>query len=222
MTDAGYGERWQDGRSTVRAITVGLTVAGSPRTITSQSCRLCGWSLSAASGQDTSIAASTTAAAAAAGSLTLTGFALVDNFVIEPAGAWPAGVNQVTITNVAGGTQTYDLPAGTSNPLVINFVPPLPTTATAVISVPAIVGGPAYSIDAEGQSALTGAQGPFSAATLLDSGQPLGQPAALAGLTDTQWLADCGIYVSTNLILNVASGSMQGVLYIRDDWEYKG
>lgn len=208
---------WRAGN--IRPITVPLTVTGVPKVITSQSCRLCGWSLTAAGGLDVATSASTTVAAAAAGTLTLTGFAEVATVVVTPAGAWPAGVNQITITNVTGGTQTVDIPAGTANSVGFTFVPAVGVTGTPVVSVPAIVGGPAYSIEATGTTALTGGTGPFAAAQLLDSGQPLGQPAALAGLSDTQWLSDDGVYVSTNITLSVSSGQMSGVVFIRDFWE---
>lgn len=203
----------------VRAVTVPATLAGSKVTVINSSCRLCGWSLSALTGTDVATSSSVAVAAAAAGTLTLTGYAEVSGFTIEPAAAWPAGVNQVTITNVAGGTQTYDLPGGTAQPLVVAFNPPLPTTGTPVISVPAIVGGPAFTIDATGATALTGANGPFAAATLLDSGQPVGQSAAPGGESDTQWLYDDGVYISTNVIVSVTSGQVSGVIYVRDRWE---
>lgn len=89
-------------------------------------------------------------AAAAAGSLTVSA-SYVTGFRIDPAAAWPAGTNQVTITNLNGGTQTYDLPGGTSNPLIVNYPQPVPAPfGVPVISVPAITGGPAYTINATG------------------------------------------------------------------------
>lgn len=213
VTETGY-RMWH--RGSIRPITVPLVAAGGSKVITSQSCRLCGWSLTAAAGLDVGIEASIAVAAAAAGTLTLTGFAGVSVVTVTPAAAWPAGVNQVTITNVTGGTQTVDIEGGTANPAIFQFVPPVGVTGTPVVSVPAIVGGPAYTIEASGISALTGANGPFAAGQWLDSGQPIGQTAALAGLADTQWLSDDGVYVSTNITLSVLSGSMSGVIFIRD------
>ena len=121
----------------------------------------------------TSISASTSVAAAAAGSLTLTGFSYVSSWRIDPAAAWPAGTNQVTITNLNGGTQTYDLPGGTTNPLIVPY--PGPSSGLAapfgvpVISVPAIVGGPAFTINAIGISLGNGV---INSAADIYSGQP--------------------------------------------------
>lgn len=118
----------------------------------------------------TALGASASFAAAAAGSLTLTNFAYVNSWRIDPAAAWPAGTNQVTITNLNGGTQTYDLPGGTTNPLIVPYVnPEAAPFGTPVITVPAIVGGPAYSINALG---INLGNGVINSAADIYTGQP--------------------------------------------------
>lgn len=205
-----------------RAVTVPQTAAPNPAVIISSPCRLLGWSFSDVGGSFEGIALSQAFAAAAAGTLTLTGFAGVSQVTVTPAAAWPAGVNQVTLTNVTGGTQTADIEGGTENPVVLTFNPTVGVTGTPVVSVPAIVGGPAYTIAATGSSQLAGSLVPGSAGTLSDSGQVIGFTAATTGLSDTQFLGDQGIYISTNITLTVTSGTIKGVVYVRDDWAGDG
>lgn len=198
-------------------VTVAPTIAPNSAAPITSSVRLCGWSLSDAGNRDPTQNNSLAVAAAAAGTLTLAGARTVAFVTIEPAAAWPAGVNQVTISNIAGGTQTFDLPGGTTQPLVVQFIPPINRGAfDPVVSVPAIVGGPAYTIDAEYTTAAGAPRSVDSAATIFDSGQIIGTTAMLAGFSDTQWLSDEGVYVSTNLLVTVLAGTIGGVLYVRD------
>lgn len=96
--------------------------------------------------------ASVSGAAAAQATLTFN-LPYISSWRVDPAAAWPAGTNQVTITNLPGGTQTYDLPGGTTNSLIVSYPQPLPIPfGHPVITVPAIVGGPAYTISATGVS----------------------------------------------------------------------
>lgn len=163
----------------------------------------------------------TAVAAAAAGSLTLTSFITVSLVTVTPAAAWPAGVNQVTLTNVTGGTVTVDIEGGTTNAVIISFPQPIGVTGTPVVSVPAIVGGPAYTIEAVGTIAAT----PFPAGTstgqFKDGSDRIAATSPVAGKSDTQWLSDCGIYVGNSLIFQCDSGLLSGVAYVRDaDGEY--
>jgi len=125
------------------AVTVPSTVAGSAKQLTGGVVRLCGWSLGDAGIPPAAESLETAVAAAAAGTLTLTGFLTVSQVVVTPAAAWPAGVNQVTLTNVTGGTQTIDIEGGTANAVVMTFPVPIATTGTPVVSFPAIAAGPA-------------------------------------------------------------------------------
>lgn len=203
----------------IYAITVPLTTGGNSFSVIASPCRLCGWSLGDAGIPPVPEELTAVVAAAAAGTLTLTGFLTVSEIIVEPAAAWPAGVNQVTVTNLTGGTQTYDLQGGTANPLVITFPGSIATTGAPVVSVPAIVGGPAYTISAIGTvSGGTPASG-NSVANLMDGGQIVGVSAPLAGVSDTQMLSDFGIFIGTGITVKVINGAISGCIYVYDGIE---
>lgn len=198
-------------------VTVPSTTAPNSIPVLSSSARLCGWSLSDAGNKDPQKRGSTVVAAAAAGTLTMTSANSVAFWSVNPSAAWPAGVNQVTITNVSGGTQTYDIPGGTEQPILVQYIPPIGVAGgDPVVSVPAIVGGPAYTIDAEYTTPAAAPRSVDAAATVSDSGQTLGTVGVPAGFSDTEWLCDDGVYVGTNLTVTVLAGTISGVLYVRD------
>lgn len=200
----------------VRAVTVPVVVAGSAPAIITSAHRLCGWSLADAGNPPVAEALETAVAAAAAGTLTLTGFLTVSLVRVTPAAAWPAGANTVTLTNVTGGTQTVEIEGGTANAAEFSYPIPLLTTATPVVSVPAIVGGPAYTISAEGTIAGAAPQSGNAVANLVDGGQILGVSAPLTGVADNVWLADRGVYVGTSTAIKVISGALSGCIYVID------
>jgi hypothetical protein len=198
------------------AVKVPATIPGAPSTVMSASCRLCGWSIVDQGGQPVVTALDVAIAAAAAGSLTLTGFQTVSLVTVTPSAAWPAGVNQVTLTNVTGGTQTVDIEGGTTNAAVLSFPNPIATTGTPVVSVPAIVGGPAYTIEAVGTVAAASFPAGTSTAQFQDGNDRIAAIAPIPGRTDNTFLSDCGIYVGNSLVFSVVSGLMSGVAYVRD------
>lgn len=200
----------------VRAVTVPLVTAGNTTPIIGSSHRLCGWSVSDSGNAPTAQALDVTVAAAAAGTLTLTGFLTVSLVRVTPAAAWPAGANTVTLTNVAGGTQTVEIEGGTTNAVEFLFPVPLPTTGTPVVSVPAIVGGPAYDIEAEGTIAGAAPQSGNAVGNFVDGAQILGVTAPLTGVADNVWLADKGVYVSTSTALKCITGALSGCIYVLD------
>lgn len=200
----------------IRAVTAPSAIPGSPVTVLQHATRLCGWCLQDQGNLPIAETLNVVVAAAAAGTLTLTGFQTVALVTVTPAAAWPAGVNQVTLTNVTGGTQTVDIEGGTANAAVFSFPLPVPTTGVPVVSVPAIVGGPAYTIEAVGTIPAASFPEAQAIGKILDGAQVLGISAPVRGLTDTQWLTDEGIYVSANLILSAQAGTIGGVFYIRD------
>lgn len=200
----------------VRAVTVPLVTAGNTTLIIGSSHRLCGWSVSDSGNAPTAQALDVTVAAAAAGTLTLTGFLTVSLVRVTPAAAWPAGANTVTLTNVAGGTQTVEIEGGTTNAVEFLFPVPLPTTGTPVVSVPAIVGGPAYDIEAEGTIAGAAPQSGNAVGNFVDGAQILGVTAPLTGVADNVWLADKGVYVSTSTALKCITGALSGCIYVLD------
>jgi hypothetical protein len=202
----------------LRVLNVPVTAAPGVALTLGPRFRLCGWSLAAQGTGATPTSADAQFAAAAAGTLTLTGFTTVGSVTVTPAAAWPAGVNQVTVTNVTGGTTTVDIEGGTENPVVITYVPPVGVTGTPVVSVPAIVAGPAYSIVATGTSGGTAGAATQSAGTFADAGSTMGQTSALAGLTDNVWLTDMGVEITSTLTLTVNTGSMSGCVYVREAW----
>ena len=191
-------------RGSIRAVTVPLTQAGAPTNILSSSCRLCGWSLTAGSAIIPSNIDGSFAAGAS-GTATLPLGQGISGFSVTLGTFTVANTATVTVTGVTGGTLTYTLLLSGGSPNIVSFtqdfVPPLQPANPAVAIAYGITGAAANG-------------------TLFDSGQPIGRPAAAADATDTQWLSDDGVYVSTNIILNVAVGSMSGVIYIRDDWEH--
>lgn len=200
----------------IYAVTVPATGPGAARLLTGGVVRLYGWSLGDAGIPTVAESLETAVAAAAAGSLTLTGFLTVTQVVVTPAAAWPAGVNQVTLTNVTGGTQTVDIEGGTTNPAVMAFPAPLGTTGTPVVSVPAIVGGPAYTIEAEGSITGGTPQAGIASCQLLDGGQVVGVSSPLSGVSDTQWLADTGVEIGTGVSVQVLAGAVTGCIYVAD------
>lgn len=198
------------------AVKVPATIPGGPSVIMSASCRLCGWSILDAGNQSVVTDFNVAVAAAAAGTLTLTGAQTVIRVKVTPAAAWPAGVNQVTVSNLQGGTATQDIQGGTANPVEFEFDQPIPTTANPVVSVPAIVGGPAYDIDAQATVAAASFPEGIAVAQFRDGGDNIGITAPVTGRTDTQWLSDEGVYVGNRLIFNVVTGLLSGVAYVRD------
>lgn len=210
---ARFGRRGDQG---IRAVTVPVLVAPSTSLIIGSSVRLCGWSLGDSGFPPVNQSLAVAVAAAAAGTLTLTGFLTVSEILVEPAAAWPAGVNQVTLTNVAGGTQTLDIEGGTANPVSVVFPNPLGTTGTPVVSVPAIAGGPAYTIQADGTISGGAPAAGLATSQLLDGAQILGSSSPLSGVADTQWLSDDGVYVGTGVSVKVIAGAVSGCIYVID------
>lgn len=200
----------------IYAVTVPSTAAPNTQLLTGGVVRFYGWSVGDDGIPPVAESLETAVAAAAAGSLTLTGFLTVSQVVVTPAAAWPAGVNQVTLTNVTGGTQTVDIEGGTANPAVMQFPAPLATTGTPVVSVPAIVGGPAYTIEAEGVISGGVPQAGIAVCQFLDGGQIVGVSAPLSGVSDTQWLADTGVEIGTGVSVKVISGAVAGCIYVAD------
>jgi hypothetical protein len=205
-----------DTKRGVYAVTVPVTGPGAAKSLTGGVIRLYGWSLGDAGIPPVVDSLTAAVAAAAAGTLTLTGFLTVAQVVITPAAAWPAGVNQVTLTNVTGGTQTADIEGGTTNAVVMAFPLPVGTTGTPVVSVPAIVGGPAYTIEAEGTISGGVPQAGVASCQLLDGGQIVGVSAPLSGVSDTQWLADTGIEIGSAVSILVLAGAVSGCIYVAD------
>lgn len=200
----------------IYAVTVPVTAPGAAKLLTGGVIRFYGWSLGDAGIPTIADALETSVAAAAAGSLTLTGFLTVSQVVVTPAAAWPAGANQVTITNVQGGTQAVEIEGGTANPAVINFPNPVQTVGTPVVSVPAIVGGPAYTIEATGTITGGSPQAGLASCQLMDGGQIVGVSSPLSGVSDTQWLADTGIEIGTGVSVLVLAGAVSGCIYVAD------
>jgi hypothetical protein len=124
----------------------------------------------------------------------------------------------VTVSNVAGGPIIQQIPGGTANAVVFVFDPPAAASGTPAVNVPAMVGGPAYTIEASGASSDSSIVGPVAIAHWVDGGQRLGTAAAQSGLVSTEFLSPQGIYVGTSLALNVVAGQFTGVAYWLDDW----
>jgi hypothetical protein len=177
---------------------------------------LCGWSLRAESIPTQAQTLSLTVAAAAAGSLNATQFTALALVRVDPAAAWPAGTNQVSVTGLAGGNINVDIPGGTTQPVIIQFVPPVPTGGVPNVSVPAIVGGPAYTINIEQVLVSALVVPDYTIARLLDGGQVLGVMESVTGDGRQVWFGEDGIEVGSGVFLNVIRGQVSGCIYVRD------
>ena len=206
----------------VAARPIAINDANGQGVIVPTSATLMGWNIALGQKATTSVGQEDSAAfaAAAAGNLTLTNFTSVASIRVDPAGAWPAGVNQVTVTNLQGGAQVYDLPAGTAQPLVIAFNPPLGVIGLVVISVPAIVGGPAYTISAEGTVPVSGAIGQGGQFRIFSGNGPTGLMVAHVNLAtgdyDTQWLGPTGIRMRRGIYVEWTMTHLDGAIWIVD------
>jgi len=180
--------------------------------------RLCGWSLLSAFAGESSVEASLQGVAAAAGTLTMTGFLTLSSVTVTPAAAWPAGANVVTVNNVTGGPVIAEIEGGTETPVTITFNPPASVTGTPTAVVPAIVGGPAYTIDASGQNTLTLGVGSATSGAIMDGGQQVALFSFTGGGDSTRWLTEEGIYVGTALSFTMFTGIVSGVIWVVDNW----
>jgi hypothetical protein len=91
-----------------------------------------------------------TGVAAAAATLTATGLAYLTGWRVDFTTAL-ATAGLVTVSNLAGGTETYNLPVGTTS-FVQTYGSPVPAPyGSATVNVGAIVGGPGYTINAWGR-----------------------------------------------------------------------
>lgn len=201
-----------------RPVTIGASAFGLNPPVIASPCRLVGWSLSPAAQVNPAIAASLQGVAAAAATLTCTGFFAVSSVVVTPAAAWPAGANVVTVSNVTGGPIIIEIEGGTENPVILTFSPPVGVTGVPAVAVPAIAGGPAYTIDAAGLNSTSNAASTGCAATFVDAGQVLASVMMQPNISDTEMLGEEGIYVGTSIALNVSLGSLSGVIYVLDEW----
>lgn len=201
-----------------RPVTVPLSGVGLAAPIITSPCRLAGWSLQPALAADPAISATVDVVAAAAGTLTCTGFLAVSSVVVTPAAAWPAGANLLTLTNVTGGPVTCEIEGGTENAAILTFSPPIGVTGTPVATVPAIVGGPAFSIEATGLSSLAGVDNVGASLTLVDGGQTLAAITIPPNASSHVDLGVDGVYVGTSIAANVTFGSVSGAIFVLDDW----
>lgn len=201
-----------------RPVTIAASALGLNPPIITSPCRLLGYSISPSPLADPAIAADVQVAATNAGTLTMTGFAAVSSVTVTPAGAWPAVAGVVTVSNVTGGPIVAEIPQGVEQAITISFPTPIGVSGTPTATVPALAGGPAYVIEAAGLSTVAAADSIGVSATLVDGGQTLMSIMAPANDSKTEHLGEPGIYVGTSVALNVAAGSLTGVIYVLDDW----
>jgi hypothetical protein len=201
-----------------RAVTIPAAAIGLNAPIITSPCRLLGYSIAPAAQGDPTIAAALQGVAAAAATLTMTGFLAVSSVVVTPAGAWPAVAGVVTVNNVTGGPIIAQIPQGTENPVTITFSPAVGVAGTPTAVVPALAGGPAYTIDAVGLSSVAAADTTGVLANLVDGGQTLMAIATPPNSSKTDNVGGDGIYVGTSIALNVTVGSLTGVIFVLDGW----
>jgi hypothetical protein len=201
-----------------RAVTIPASAIGLNAPIITSPCRLLGYSVSPGVLADPTIAAEVQGVAAAGATLTLTGFLAVTSVTVTPALAWPAVAGVVTVNNVTGGPVIAQIPEGTEQSVVISFSPAAGVSGTPTVVVPALAGGPAYTIEASGLSSLAAADSVGVQATLVDGGQVLMAIMSPPNSSKTDTVGADGIYVGSSVALNVAVGSLTGVIYVLDGW----
>jgi hypothetical protein len=206
------------GRQRPRPVTIPANGGGVNPVIITSPCRLIGYSIAPAAQGDPGIAASLQGVAAAAATLTMTGFFAVSSVTVTPDAAWPAGAAVVTVSNVAGGPIIAEIEGGTENPVVITFSPAVGVAGTPTAAVPALVAGPAYTIDAAGLSSVAAADSVGVLAALVDGGQTLLEIMTPANSSKTDTVSGDGIYVGTSVALTVTTGSLTGVIFVLDGW----
>lgn len=198
------------------AVTVPSTAAGTSATITSQACRLKGWSL--------------TATGAAATEADGTQAAPPANTIIANSATLPAGDYLVAWTvelegTVAQGTDNdnFQLRANAAtqavsvNPAVAGTYPQqsqvIRLTASGTIAIRNTLAGTAGSTY-RAQIVIT----PSAPAQALiqDNQQIVGTMGAQFGFSDTEFLDEEGIYVGTSIVVNVIQGTVSGCIYVKD------
>ena len=154
----------------------------------------------------------------------------VANTTIAATISLPAGDYQVEWTvelqgPVAQGTDNDNFQlranaatqANSVNPAVAGTYPQQPQTvrltvagAISVRCVLAATAGTTYRVEIVATPAAP------AAATLLDGGQVVGQSGAQFGFSDTQYLDEEGVYISTSVAISVQQGTVSGCIYVKD------
>jgi hypothetical protein len=198
------------------AITVPATVSGAPSTILRSPCRLKGWSL-AATGQAASEADGSVTSPAAAAVITATaslpaGDYLVE-WTVELEGTLGAAVDNDNFRLVANAATQ----AASVNPGVAGTYPQqsqtVRLTAAGTIS---ITSGILATVGAVYRAQIVATPSAPAAALILDGAQVLGTMGAQFGFSDTEFLDEEGIYVSTSVIVQVQQGTVSGCIYVKD------
>ena len=201
-------------------VTVPATTGPATVTILTSPHRLCGWSLasqdvtnSAGTGNQTAPAAGTVIASVAAApqgeyavewTVQLTGTpgaGELDNFGLYVGATLVAtSLNQGAVGDYVQETVTIKVPAGGATVAIKNIGI---GTAGAIYAATLVLGG------------QTPTQGYFA-----DGAQQVGVFGIPGGLGETDYLGDYGVYVGTQLNMVVNSGTVSGVVYVKDKFEY--
>jgi hypothetical protein len=205
-----------DALGQARPVTVPATSLGSSVPVITSSCRLCGWSLAAQDVTDPANTGSFTSPGAGQviATMTLAQGEYDLEWIVALGGTTSAsevnnfglnvGAAQVAVSvngSSSGSSYTQDtvtirVPAG-----------------GATVTITAIGAGTAASVY-RAQMVAGGhipAQGVFT-----DGAQIVGVFGIAAGLAETKWLGGDGVYIGTQLNMQVNSGTVSGVVYIRD------
>ncbi len=199
-----------------RAVTVPLTAAGAVATPITAPCRLKGWSL-AATGQPASEADASVLNPAAGATIAATaslpaGDYLVE-WTVEIEGAATAGTDNDNFQLIASAA----VQATSVNLAVIGAYQQNQQTvrlnAAGTISVTTIrlaTVGATYRVQ------LVVTPSAPASAQILDGSQIIGVMGAQFGFSDTEFLDEEGIYVSTSIRVSVIQGTVSGCIYVKD------
>lgn|SRR5487761_66554 len=181
--------------------------------------RLWGWSIRESAGvvgAGNATGASTAFVAAAAGSASLGVTDALTGFDVTMAAIAAAAGGTVTVSNVVGGPYLFNFEGQVGNAALLSVRFPNPLLASGgapTVAIGAIVGGGAGNIN------VYGVQSPGNPARLSidDGGQSIAEVVLQAGTSMSEWYGPMGMHVSGELLLNMLSGNVTGVLYASFD-----
>jgi len=199
-----------------RAVTVPVTAAGASAPLISAPCRLKGWSLTSLGGKSTEADGTQNAPAANT---------VIANTAVVPAGDYSVAWTVELEGTVAAGTDNDNFQlrinsatAATSlNLAVAGEYPQASLTATVTPSgTVAVRNNLAGSVGSIYRAVIVLTPADPAAVTLLDGQQTIGQSSIPYGFSDTEFLDEEGIYVSTSIVMSVQFGSVNGCIYVKD------
>lgn len=199
-----------------RALTVPSLSGPASQTLITAPCRLKGWSLLAtgapASEADASVP-NPGAGAVIVGTVSLPAGDYLVEWTVELEGTVAAGTDNDNFQLRANAATA----ATSLNPGVIGTYPQqsltIRLTAAGTIVIRAAI---LATVGATYRAQIIATPAAPASAQILDSGQVVGSFGAQFGFSDTEFLDEEGVYVSTSLAVSVIQGTVSGCLYVKD------